>query len=410
MPLVALLSAQGLVRDGREDSSVLAALLPVAGLTVLERQADAAVAAGCTAILVLVDAVPAALTAALDRLRGRGVAVTVVRGGGDVLAALPDNAQLLLAADGLSAPRSLWLTIGAAGAPRLLAVADAPATSALERIDADRRWAGLALLDSMVVAALRQMPSDWDPQLALIRAAIQANAPTSTCEPQLFERGDMSVVETAAAAALVEQRLLSAGTEDVAGIVTAAVLMPIARAAAQPLLRGLHAGLVARLIGMLGAVMSVVGFAALSSPVVAVGAALVGALATACARTLSAFRPESRALRLVGKATSVIDLLAIACLGLWAAWAFDGLGRSSVWLALSLSLAIIVVIACQLAAKGIADQRLLPDTPSIWAIILAALAAGAWIWGLLAALPVAGALISAALWRGGAIPTKTPLA
>lgn len=414
MPLTALLSAQALVRDGRDDSSVLAALLPVAGLTVLERQANAAVAAGCTAILVLVDAVPAALTAALDRLRGRGMAVIAVRSGADVLAALPDNAQLLLAADGLSAPKSLWLTMNAAGAPKLLAVADAPATSALERIDADRRWAGLALLDPAAVAALRDMPSDWDPQLALLRAAIQANAPTITCEAQLFERGDMSVVETAAAAALVEQRLLSAETDDVAGIVTVAVLMPLARAAAQPLLRGLHAGLIARLIAMTGAVISVAGFAALSSPMAAVGAALIGALATACARTIAAFQPESRALRRVGNATAAIDLLSVACLGQWAASTVDGVGRSSVWLAIwlavSLALVIIVVVARQLAVKGTAEHRLLPDTPFIWTIILAALAVGPWVWGLLIVLPLAGALVSVALWRGARVSTKTPVA
>ena len=61
----------------------LRALLPVAGMSIVEHQAEQARAMGCDAFLLLIDALPAALTEAVDRIRARGLPVQLVRNASD---------------------------------------------------------------------------------------------------------------------------------------------------------------------------------------------------------------------------------------------------------------------------------------------------------------------------------------
>ncbi len=57
----------------------LRATLPLAGRTVIERQARLAAAAGADPVIIFVERMPAALTAAIERLRRDRVPVKIVR-------------------------------------------------------------------------------------------------------------------------------------------------------------------------------------------------------------------------------------------------------------------------------------------------------------------------------------------
>lgn len=394
MTLTALLSAQIPAQDGGGEG--LAALLPLAGLTLLERQAEDAAAIGAGQILVLVDAVPAELAAAVDRIRARGLAVSIVRDGAAVMTAAQGAQRLLLVADGLVAPRGLWEALAGAPAPRLLSVGDTPATAALERIDAQRRWAGLAMVDASAVAALAALPDDWDPQLALLRGAIQAEAPAIPCEPQLFERGDVALLDRAIAADLVEQRLLAKGTDAVVGLVHANLAMPLARAGARWLLRGQQGGLAARLVSLFGAI-GAVGAMMLGHPMLAVFAALIGLLGRAAGATIGAFRPEAGAARVLAGLGDVAFAGALMA----ATWAAADYARMAVmlWLSLGLSLVLLIQLGRRLADRGVARPALVWDDGASWLLIGFGTLGGAWSLAFAVAVPLAAASILLAVWK-----------
>jgi hypothetical protein len=394
MTLTVLLSAQAPSADGA--GSGLAALLPVAGLTLLERQAEDAVSVGAHQLLVLVDAVPPALTAAVDRIRNRGSTVTIVRDGAAVIAAMDGPAErLMLVADGLIVPRALWEAMVSASAPRLLAVSDTPATGALERIDAQWRWAGLAMVDRSAIAALADFPADWDPQLALLRSAIQAEAPSIACEPQLFERGDIALLDRAASADLVEQRLLSRDADAVAGLLYANVLMPLARAAARLLLRGQHGGIAMRGLAIAGAVGASVAML-YGFPFLAACAALCGLLASAAGATIAAFRPESSVQR--GLAFIADGVFAVAIMV--TAWTAAVTYRADALLLLTTGATMVPLIQLGriLVDRQAARPPLIWDNGALWLVIGIGAIAESWLLAFAAALPLAAAAVLLAVW------------
>ena len=74
----------------------------------IERQARLAAAAGAAPIIVLVERMPPALCAALDRLRREGVPVQVARGAEEAAEAVDPGDRLLVIADGAVADRTSW--------------------------------------------------------------------------------------------------------------------------------------------------------------------------------------------------------------------------------------------------------------------------------------------------------------
>jgi hypothetical protein len=394
MTLLALLSAQVPAVEGDADAQ-LAALLPVAGMTLIERQAQAAAAAGAKRALVLVDALPSALSAALDRIRARGLAIDMVRDAAGVIAAAADAQRVMLVADGLMAPTATWATLAAASVPTLLAVADAPATAQLERIDAARRWAGLAIISAGGLAALTDLPEDWDPQLALLRAAIQGQAATIACEPQLFELGDIIVVETAAAAELVELRLLAVGTQDAVGLVHAGLLMPLARSAVRPLLRGHQGGVVARIGQIMGGGGALAAMAA-GYPAIAIGLALFCAVTGAAAGAIAAFRPELPFWQRIGESGGLMALAGLVAAG-------GQVGGEGLFVGVCLGLVLILIerLGMLLARHGVVDRRWVIDGPAIWVVLGIAQIGGMLIAGLAVAAPVTAAMLLFTVWRAG---------
>lgn len=172
MALAALIPACRVV----EESGRLRATLPLGGRTLIERQALLAARAGAERIVVLVERVPAALTAALDRLRRDGVPVELARGPEEAASHVHPDDALLLIADGLVAPRRLVAKVAKSRWHLILTVPDDAEHRRFERIDATARWGGLLLVDGLRLRQVAEMLGEWDLESTLLRSAVQAGA------------------------------------------------------------------------------------------------------------------------------------------------------------------------------------------------------------------------------------------
>lgn len=289
MALIALIGASETLPDGG-----LRALVTVAGETSIERQAARLADVGVTHIAVAVAAVPAELLAVCDRIRRRGIKVTPVRAAADLLVLVEGDDRIILVADGLQAGGMHYAAIAKPGSPAILVTGDTPLTQSFERIDATRRWGGLASISDHMVRELAEMPGEWDMILTLLRMAVQAGARRLYCEPALFEQGDIAIVTDRPTAALLEQSSLQRIEYGGMGLGRSAIMMPIVRLFG-PLL--VKSPVTARYLPYVTGLLWVVVALLAASGLAAAGAlvAVVGGLGLAAMRFLAAFRAESAA-------------------------------------------------------------------------------------------------------------------
>jgi hypothetical protein len=200
--------------------------------------------------------VPSELLAAVDRLRGQGIAVIVARSAADAADAIAPDDPLLLVADGLLASTAHVDRLLELGGLSLLTVPDARVDDRFERIDAQSRWAGLALLDGALLHRTAETLGDWDLQSTLLRRAVQGGA------RQIAVRGEevddqITVAEREDDLEGAEERLVRGAAARRHDWVSAYLLAPVEAPASGALLAqpvtpgGIRLG--AALIGLLGA-------------------------------------------------------------------------------------------------------------------------------------------------------------
>lgn len=166
-----------------DESGGLAALLPLAGRTLLEYQARCAAAAGASPIVVLVERLPAALNQALDRLRSEGLNVIAVSDGDEAAARFEAGELILLIGDGLAPPIDLVTGLSDEQGPLVLTVPDDVEHEGFERVDAASRWSGVALVEGRTLGATAAMLGDWDLPSTLLRRTLQGGARLVRVEP-----------------------------------------------------------------------------------------------------------------------------------------------------------------------------------------------------------------------------------
>jgi hypothetical protein len=171
--LAALIAAY---HEADDAGGGLRATLPIAGRTLIERQVRLAAAAGAEPVVVVVERVTAALGLALDRLRSEGFEVALARSAEEAGQAVHSSDRLLVVGDGLVAPEAAIARLVALDGPAILVVPDLRVDDRYERIDAQSRWAGLALIDGEMLKQTASMLRDWDLQSTLLRRAVQAGA------------------------------------------------------------------------------------------------------------------------------------------------------------------------------------------------------------------------------------------
>ncbi len=159
-----------------DDSGGLRALLPLAGRTLVEYQVRCAAAAGAAPVVVLVERVPQALQDAFERLRLEGVSVFPVGDVHEAVSRFEAGSSILLIGDGIAPPAPLVAQIAEEEESTVAVLPDDEAHAMFERIDNESRWAGVALIESSLLASTARMLGDWDLQSTLLRRAIQDGA------------------------------------------------------------------------------------------------------------------------------------------------------------------------------------------------------------------------------------------
>ena len=154
----------------------LRSLLPLAGMSVVEHQARRAIEAGAARVLLLIDEAPSELSEAIARLRHDGIQAGMAQGIDQVADAIPQDETVLLIAEACLPEVGLLRAMTAAHVPVLATLPDTADHAQFERIDADQRWAGVALLDGRRVAETAAMIGAWDPVSTLMRRAVQGGA------------------------------------------------------------------------------------------------------------------------------------------------------------------------------------------------------------------------------------------
>ena len=374
MALIALVGASETLPDGS-----LRALVTVAGETLIERQAARLADVGVAHIAVAVGAVPGELLAACDRIRRRGMKVTPVRTASDLVPLVEGDDRIILVADGLRAGGTHYAAIAKPGSPAILVTGDTMLTQGFERIDATRRWGGLASISQPMVADIAAMPGEWDMMLTLLRLAVQAGARRLYCEPALFEQGEIAIVADRPTAALIEQSSLQRIEYGGMGLGRSAIMMPIIRLAG-PLL--VKSPATARYLPHVTALLWVAVALLAASGLAAAGAlvAILGGLGLAAMRFLSAFRAESAA---QDRARDVIRTFAWVLLAIFP-WLLSLAGPGHRMppfseAALAPCLAATILLARSLYEDSGERRRfhwLLPDADQAWILLAPALLFG----------------------------------
>jgi hypothetical protein len=224
--LAALIAAY---HEADEPEGALRATLPLAGRTVVERQARLAAASGADPIILLVERLPPGLLAAIDRVRAEGISVAVARSAVEAAEAVDPQDQLLLIADGLVADESHVSRLTGAGGAALLTLPDHGEDDRYERIDSESLWAGLALLDGQTLRRTAAMLGEWDLQSTLLRQAVQSGA------RQLALRGEaaddaLTIAESADDLAEAEAVIVAGASAPRGGWISRYVLAPLEQA------------------------------------------------------------------------------------------------------------------------------------------------------------------------------------
>ncbi|MEA3030405.1 MAG: hypothetical protein QOG13_1730 [Sphingomonadales bacterium] len=229
----------------------LRATLPLAGRTVIERQARLAAAAGAAPVILFVERLPAALSAAIERLRRDRLPIEIVRSPEEAAEAVDAYDRILLIADGAIVGRSQLARLAGAEGAAVLTVPDASHGELYERIDAGARWAGAAAIDGALLRETAGMLRDWDLQSTLLRRTLQAGA------EHLSAEGPVAILDRDEDLDALERRIV-ADADEARGGWADRLLAPIERAGTTFLMGG---PLSPQLVGFAAALLTGLGAA-----------------------------------------------------------------------------------------------------------------------------------------------------
>ncbi|MGE0179839.1 MAG: hypothetical protein AB7O91_08480 [Sphingomonas sp.] len=185
------------------ESGVLRAVLPLAGRTLVERQARLAARAGATRIVLVVERMPAELGAAIERIRRERLPIHVARDVTEAAETIESTDRLLLIGDGAILDEDQLARLAATEGSAVLTVPDSVHGELYERIDGQSRWGGAAAVDGVMLHETASMLRDWDLQSTLLRRAVQRGALHIAADRPL------AIVDRAADIAALEGRILA---------------------------------------------------------------------------------------------------------------------------------------------------------------------------------------------------------
>jgi len=215
-----------------DDSGGLRALLPLAGRTLIEYQARCASAVGTAPIVIVVERVPQALQDAFERLRLDGIGVFPVSDVNEAVSRFEAGSAILLIGDGIAPPVDLVASFAQEAEAAVGIVPDDEKHESFERIDAESRWAGVAVVDAHLLGSTAAMLGDWDLQSTLLRRAIQEGAR----RVPVTADGEPLLVETAGELADFQRHLVNVSRGDRTDWASRYILPPVEDLATEQLL------------------------------------------------------------------------------------------------------------------------------------------------------------------------------
>ncbi len=275
--LVAVLSS---LEPAGEGATCPRAFLSVAGRSVIERQAEAALALGCERVLCLASGIDPELLAAQRVVERAGRAFHAVRNIDGLRAQVVAADDLVIIADGII-PDNVALADVAAERRGVAAFpADPGVAYGFERINRDLAWAGVVRCRGTELERLADLPGDIDPLSALMRAALQSGSNFHQLPEEMLIDGRWPLIDTADKARAaghrsVQQRFVAAPWSAPGN----ALVDRLVRSNAERLLQARHAGAAILGGGVLASLVAVVsagaGFLATGLAVTALCAAFV---------------------------------------------------------------------------------------------------------------------------------------
>jgi hypothetical protein len=281
------------IDEAEDRPGRLTATLPFGGLTLIEHQARALIAAGASQLVIAVARVTPELLGALTRIRRRGVVVDPVRSAAEAADRLHPLARVLMLGDGLVTTDDVVEMLAADGGDALLVVPMDEAAAGWERVGAQMAWAGVARLEPQRVVELSRLPADYDMQSTLLRLADQAGAMHRPLPPAALKRGHG--IERRAASLDARGRVVLASLiGGRPGWFDRWIVGPVARAALPPLIERGASGLAvaggAAVVGLAGLALTLTGYVGTGTVL-----ALAACLLLEMGATVSGLRDEERA-------------------------------------------------------------------------------------------------------------------
>lgn len=335
MPFSAIICA---TRPYGDSSESLSEGVHFAGQSLLEYQVRQAAEAGAGRILIVVASVTQTLSRSIDRLSTDGLDVVLIRDMGALLRQAPRDRDFLVIGDAMVVPQRFLNGLGGQQGNGLLVVEATGPAEGFERIDGMHRWAGAARVAPDIFFGTLDLVGDWDLQLTLVRAAVQAGAARTVAPQDDVIEGRLAQVESQASADLVSGALLAQSSDTGAKGRAGAeryVLRPLSSGLAVALMRSqvppMQVGMAGGALGAFGALACVMHW-----PLLAMLLLLAAVLLGEAADHLSylARRPGLKGWLAYAPDAAVL-------VGVWLLGAEAGRGREGLYLALLLGILIV---------------------------------------------------------------------
>lgn len=173
MPLAALILAQS---DGDTGAATQPLLLTLGGQTLMERIAYQARRAGAQHIVICAGPLPAAMVGAMDRMKARGLDVSLARSPREAADRLHPDEDVLVFSTAVFVQEAEFEQLAQGDGALLLTLPEAWGRDRFERIDGEDNWAGVARLPASLIRETVAMLGDWAFAPTLLRRAVQQGA------------------------------------------------------------------------------------------------------------------------------------------------------------------------------------------------------------------------------------------
>ncbi|MGB7374537.1 hypothetical protein [Pontixanthobacter sp.] len=208
--LVALLSSQQSISgDFPGEISIPCSAVRIGGRTVLSRQVDFALSAGCERIICLTQGLTPELLEAQHVAEKAGAVFHSMRTAINLSGLVSMADDVLVIADGLVFDAAAGAACIGPHRTVLTLPADNAVSLGFERVDQDRAWAGLMVIAGALVEKLVELPDDVDPQSSLLRLALQNGTRCAALPAKIVAQQHWAIIRSADAARAYEHQWLA---------------------------------------------------------------------------------------------------------------------------------------------------------------------------------------------------------